>query len=241
MPSELVHRFALRARVVHVERLGSSARLIRLSAPELEGLAWTPGQHVRVLVTGPLNALTDLLHMTLRTYSIWSHRGPELELCVYEHEDDGPGAQWAQSVRPGDEISFRRPEGRLVLDPGAPYHLFVGEETATVPFGAMLGALPEGAEAYAVLEARDEKARLPLPDRAHVSWVDRGEASAAGSAALVSALSSAPLPDSPGVAYVAGEARTCQAVRTHLVRDRGWPRRSVIVKPFWTPGKRGME
>ncbi|WP_245668028.1 SIP domain-containing protein [Actinomadura macra] len=38
-----------------------------------------------------------------------------------------------------------------------------------------------------------------------------------------------------------GEARTVQAVRAHLVGDRGWPRRSVLVKPFWTPGKRGLE
>jgi NADPH-dependent ferric siderophore reductase len=241
MPSELVHRFALRARVAHVARLGASARLIRLAAPELEGLDWTPGQHVRVLANGPLNGITDLLRLTLRTYSIWSHQGTELELVVFEHEDEGPGALWARSLQPGDEVAFRRPEGRLVLDPDAPYHLFVGEETATVPFGAMLRALPEGAEAYAVLEARDEAARIPLPDRARIDRVDRGPASAANSAALVNALSAAALPDAPGVAYVAGEARTCQAVRTHLVRDRGWPRRSVIVKPFWTPGKRGME
>ena len=49
------------------------------------------------------------------------------------------------------------------------------------------------------------------------------------------------LPAEPGTAYLAGEARTCQAVRAHPVRDRGWPRRSVLVKPFWPPGKRGME
>ena len=30
-------------------------------------------------------------------------------------------------------------------------------------------------------------------------------------------------------------------VAPHLVHDRGWPRRSAIVKPFWTPGKRGMD
>jgi NADPH-dependent ferric siderophore reductase len=44
-----------------------------------------------------------------------------------------------------------------------------------------------------------------------------------------------------GTAYVAGEARTAQVVRAHLVRERGWPRRSVIIKPFWTPGRKGME
>lgn len=239
MPSELVHRFALRARIVHVERLGSSARLIRLAAPELEGLAWTPGQHVRVLVTGPLNALTDLLHMTLRSYSIWSHRGPELELCVYEHEDEGPGALWAQSVQPGDEISFRRPEGRLVLDPDAPYHLFVGEETASVPFAAMLRALPSGTNAFGVIEVDTPDDRIALPDS--ITWTYRAGGTAASSEGLVTALRELKLPGKPGIAYVAGEARTIQMVRKHLVKDRDWPRRNVVTKPFWTPGRRGMD
>ncbi len=48
------------------------------------------------------------------------------------------------------------------------------------------------------------------------------------------------LPGSDGAAYVAGEARTCRAVRDHLVRERGWDRRSIKVKPFWAPGKRGL-
>jgi len=49
------------------------------------------------------------------------------------------------------------------------------------------------------------------------------------------------LPDEPGIAYVAGEARTVQAVRQHLVQDRGWQRRAIITKPFWAPGKKGMD
>jgi NADPH-dependent ferric siderophore reductase len=42
------------------------------------------------------------------------------------------------------------------------------------------------------------------------------------------------------IAYVAGEARTCKAVRRHLVQQNR-PRKPVIVKPFWAPGKRGMD
>ncbi|MEU8661955.1 SIP domain-containing protein, partial [Actinoplanes philippinensis] len=45
----------------------------------------------------------------------------------------------------------------------------------------------------------------------------------------------------PGRAYLAGEARTIQMVRRHLVEDRHWPRRSVLTKPFWTPGRKGMD
>jgi NADPH-dependent ferric siderophore reductase len=43
------------------------------------------------------------------------------------------------------------------------------------------------------------------------------------------------------VAYLAGEARTIQAVRRHLVEDRGWDRRAVVTHPFWTPGRRGLD
>jgi NADPH-dependent ferric siderophore reductase len=49
------------------------------------------------------------------------------------------------------------------------------------------------------------------------------------------------LPDEPGIAYLAGEARTIQLVRKHLVKDRNWAKRDVVTKPFWTPGRRGMD
>jgi NADPH-dependent ferric siderophore reductase len=44
----------------------------------------------------------------------------------------------------------------------------------------------------------------------------------------------------PYAAYLAGEARTIQMIRGHLVNDRGWNRHHILTKPFWTPGKRGM-
>ncbi|MEV1076992.1 SIP domain-containing protein [Streptomyces sp. NPDC050211] len=48
-------------------------------------------------------------------------------------------------------------------------------------------------------------------------------------------------PEPGGVAYVAGEARTVQAVRQLLVQELGWDQRSVLTKPFWAPGKKGLE
>jgi NADPH-dependent ferric siderophore reductase len=45
----------------------------------------------------------------------------------------------------------------------------------------------------------------------------------------------------PGIAYLAGEARTIQLLRRHLVSDRGWPRQAIRMKPFWAPGKRGLD
>ena len=96
-----------------------------------------------------------------------------------------------------------------------------------------LGDVP----AYGVIEAGTRSDRLPVD----LTWRFREGRPAASSATLVRAVRELELPDEPGVAYVAGEARTVQAVRSHLVGERGWPRRSVVTKPFWTPGKTGME
>jgi NADPH-dependent ferric siderophore reductase len=74
-----------------------------------------------------------------------------------------------------------------------------------------------------------------------VHRVQRGEATAKDSAGLAEAVRALDLPDQPGVAYLAGEARTIQALRKILITERGWDRRDILTKPFWTPGRTGME
>ncbi|WP_204038956.1 siderophore-interacting protein [Acrocarpospora phusangensis] len=171
----------------------------------------------------------------LRTYSVWDLDGG-LELRVLDH-GDGPGARWARSLAVGDEVTFNKPEGAFVVQEGA-YHLFVGEETAAVAFGPMIRKLA-GASVYGVVEVAGPDDRLDLGDG--IQWLYRGDRSAAESGQLVEAVRRLELPAEPGVAYVAGEAKTVQMVRDHLVRERDWPRRSVLTKPFWTPGKVGLE
>ncbi|GAA4625840.1 hypothetical protein GCM10023196_031590 [Actinoallomurus vinaceus] len=228
----LADRLFVRGTVEDVDQITRRMRRITVSA---SGLTWTPGQQIRVAADGLL---------TRRTYSIWDYDGASLELRVLEH-GEGPGTRWARTVRPGDDVVFGGPEGTFVTRP-SPYHLFVGEETASVAFGPMVRALGD-APVYGVIEVDTHQDRievgalenrLPL-DR--LTWRYREGAPAASSATLVAAVRELDLPGEPGTAYVAGEARTVQAVRDHLVRDRGWPRRAVLTKPFWTPGKKGLE
>jgi NADPH-dependent ferric siderophore reductase len=223
----LIDRFFVRGVADEVELVNSRMLGVGISGPGVRGLKWRPGQQIRVQVgeTGMFGAL--------RTYSVWDYDGERLQLRVYLH-GTGPGAEWARRVRPGSDVVFMPPRGEFTLRP-APYHLFVGEDTASVAIGAMLRDLAE--PVYGVVETDEPEHRLDLP----LPAVHRHGASAAESALLVDAVGALDLPDHPGIAYVAGEARTCQAVRRHLVVDRGWPRRSVVVKPFWTPGRRGMD
>jgi NADPH-dependent ferric siderophore reductase len=212
-------------------------RRIRIKAP---GLTSVPGQQVRVRVADPRDPRNWLRMMDLlRTYSIWRHDGDDIELCVFDHGGDGPGERWAWSLSVGDTVHFGRPEGSFTLRGEDTYHVFAGEETAVVAFGALLRALPAKVAAYGVVEVDDPEDQLPL-DR-EVTWLYRHGRTAASSETLVNGLAELPLPSTPGVAYLAGEARTIQMLRHHLVTERGWPRRAVRTKPFWTPGKRGLD
>ena len=84
---------------------------------------------------------------------------------------------------------------------------------------------------------------MPLegPPSADLRWQYRHGQSAAASEALVKGPAGLDLPGEPGVAYLADEARTIQLLRRHLVADRGWPRQAIRLKPFWTPGRKGLD
>ncbi|MET7675312.1 siderophore-interacting protein [Streptomyces seoulensis] len=215
----------LRATVTSVERFTARMRRLRIEGEALAGLDVLPGQQVRVLVGSAL---------TRRTYSVWRHEpSGVLELCVLDHEGDGPGARWAREAKAGDEVRLGKPEGSFTLRPDAAHHVFVGDETASVAFGAMLAALPDGSRVSGCVETATADDRLPLTHAGRLDWVLRGTVPLPEAVGRL-----APAPG--GIAYVAGEARTVQAVR-HVLRDAGWDRRSVLTKPFWAPGKRGLE
>ncbi|MEB3050570.1 siderophore-interacting protein [Mycolicibacter sp. MYC123] len=236
----------LSATVGELEQLTPSLRRVRFAGPRLRGLAWIPGQHVRLQVAGLLDSVLRLHpHDALRTYSIYDADpdGGTLDIVMLDHGYDRdvvtPARRWATTVCVGDNVSITRPQGNFAVRNDAPYHLFAGEETASVAFAAMLRALPAGAAVHGVIEAADAAGHLPLARP--LTHVERGEASAANSAVLADALRALELPDQPGVAYLAGEARTIQTLRKILITERGWDRRQIRTKPFWTPGRTGME
>ena len=216
----------LRGIVTEAEPITPRMRRLRIEGDSLAGLQVRPGQQVRVLVGSGLSR---------RTYSLWRYDpSGAVELCVLDHAGAGPGAAWGRGVAVGEQVRLGRPEGSFTLRPDAAHHVFVGEETASVAFGAMLAALPEGASVSGCVETETAADRLPLPRSDRLDWLTRGGTSLPDAVRRLA-------PGPGGVAYVAGEARTVQTVRQLLVRELGWDRRSVLTKPFWAPGRRGLE
>jgi NADPH-dependent ferric siderophore reductase len=236
----------LSAEISEIEQLTPRLRRIRFEGSRLQGLHWTPGQHVRLQVAGLGESLLRLHpHDALRTYSIYN-ADPEfgtLDIVMLDHGGEPdvatPARRWSGTATVGDDVQFTRPQGNLVVRHDAPYHMFAGEETASVAFAAMLRHLAPEADVHGVVEAADQADHLDFARPLH--RVQRGDASATESAVLADALRALELPDRPGVAYLAGEARTIQTLRKILVAERGWDRRDIRTKPFWTPGRSGME
>ncbi|MFD0306374.1 siderophore-interacting protein [Streptomyces sp. NPDC127119] len=224
--SPLLDLLTLQGTVTETEPVAARLRRLRIEGEALSGLTVRPGQQVRVMVGDGL---------TLRTYSIWRYDpSGAVELCILDHSEGGPGARWGSSATVGDRVRLCKPEGTFVLRPDAAHHVFVGEETASVAFGAMLGALPDGARISGCIETETAADQLPLPYSDRLNWTIRNGTSLPDAVRRLA-------PEPGGIAYVAGEARTVQHVRQVLVREAGWDRRAVLTKPFWAPGKRGLE
>jgi NADPH-dependent ferric siderophore reductase len=236
----------LSAEISEIEQLTPRLRRIRFEGPRLQGLNWKPGQHIRLQVAGLSESFLRLHpHDALRTYSIYE-ANPDLgtlDIVMLDHGGDPdlatPARRWASAAATSEDVQFTRPQGNLVVQHGAPYHVFAGEETASVAFAAMLRDLSPEADVHGVVEAADRADHLELARPLH--RVQRGDASAKDSAVLADAVRALELPDHPGIAYLAGEARTIQTLRKILVAERGWDRRDIRTKPFWTPGRSGME
>ncbi|WP_166661077.1 siderophore-interacting protein [Paractinoplanes brasiliensis] len=206
-------------------------RQIELVGPELRRLRCRPGAHVVVHTPDR------------RVYSLWRHDpgAASMTVRIALHDAGGPGCTWARAVAVGDRVTVEPPRSKITLDGTARYHLFIGDETGAVPLLAMRAALGREAETYGIFETTtpgnevpDFAAFTPFP------WVHRGAAPAAGSRVLLRAVQDLQLPAHPGTAYIAGESDTCRLLQRHLVEQRGWPRRSVLLQPQWAPGRPGF-
>ncbi|KAB2349431.1 siderophore-interacting protein [Actinomadura rudentiformis] len=227
--------------VVHTGLVTPTMKRIVIASDALRAMTFTPGQHFRIEINDPLS-LYGIVRPgeTLRTYSIWDHSEGTFEIRAHLYEGDGIGLRWVREATAGDPVTFWGPLGDFTIREDAPYHLFAGEETAAAAFGPILGLLSPDARVYGVLESESAEDEVPVPGPHELRRVHRRGAPAVSSQTLLTAVAGLDLPAEPGAAYLAGEARTCQAIRDHLVRDRGWERRQIRVKPFWTPGKRGL-
>lgn len=224
----------MRLRVVESRRLTPGMQRLTLTAPELAGLRYRPGQDLMLMVA------VDGNRPLRRRYTIRAlDRGRErVTLDVVRHSGDGPGERWVGSAGPGDQIEAIAPRGKVFLDEAADWHLFAGDQAALPAFCAMAEALPATGRAVVIVEVPGPGEQVALSAAAEVSvvWLHRGERPAGGPDALAAAVSQAGFPAGHGHAYLAGEARVVLALREALA-GRGFAPGQISPKAYWGRGR----
>jgi NADPH-dependent ferric siderophore reductase len=227
----------MRLELVSSHRLSPAMQRLVLTAPELAGLAYQPGQDLMVLV----GVARD--RPVRRRYTIAGlDRQRRLVTIDVVRHGDGPGERWVATARPGDQVEAIGPRGKIFLNPAADWHLFAGDESALPAFLTMAGALPAGARALLMLEvpgAADERELVTAAD-AELIWLHRDGQPAGDPARLAAAVTTAGLPPGRGHAYLAGEARVVLALRETL-EARGMAPEQISPKAYWGRGRANAE
>jgi NADPH-dependent ferric siderophore reductase len=107
----------LSAEISEIEQLTPRLRRIRFEGSRLQGLNWTPSQHIRLQVAGLGESFLRLHpHNALRTYSIYDaypHLGA-LDIVMLDHGTDPdsrpPARRWLRTAAVGDDVQFTRPQ-----------------------------------------------------------------------------------------------------------------------------------
>jgi NADPH-dependent ferric siderophore reductase len=169
----------------------------------------------------------------VRSYTVrdWDPHRRLLTLDFVVHGDRGVAGPWAAAARPGDVLQLTGPGGAYAPDPGAGWHLMVGDLAVLPAIGASLERIPEGVPVHVVVELDDDADRQELssPGELSVTWL-RSDGT---DAVLLEAVRALAFPAGPVHAFVHGEASAVRAVRRHLVVERGVPLEAMSVSGYW--------
>jgi NADPH-dependent ferric siderophore reductase len=210
----------------HMQRL-------ELTAAELDGFSYLPGQDVMLLVAAEGNKPLRRRY-TIRRLDP-ARRLLTLDIVLH---GDGPGERWVRSARPGDRIEGIAPRGKISPSPEADWHLFMGDESAMPAILAMTESLPGDSEATIVLEIPDpeDEQDVTASARTRVSWLHRLGGQAGDPAALSAEAAEVELPPGSGHAYLLGEAKVVLGLR-EILAGRGLAEDQMSPKAYWGRGR----
>lgn len=230
LESTLRKLFMRPTQVLSVEDIGSAFRLLALGGEALRGVDWTAGDKIQI----------QMGRWTQRTYTpmSWDAEHGTTRILLNLHTD-GPGGQWARSVRAGDDCIVFGPRSSLDLQKVRAPAILFGDETSFGLAAALSGQVPGVPLLFEVASAPEARAALDrlalhgaqlhvrLPGDAH--WPGLAEA-------LSVWLQSHPAAD----LVLTGKARSIQHMQ-RTIRTQSIACGRCLAKAYWAPGKTGLD
>ncbi len=160
----------------------------------------------------------------------------ELDIDIVLHEH-GAASGWANAAGPADPVAVSGPGRGYLIDPAAEAFFLAGDETAIPAIGQLMEEIDDAVPLRVIIEIAHRDARVELPDRSDVeiTWVERDADDLPG-AVLVAAVTGSTIERGTRV-WVAGEAGSLVAIRTHLFEGLGLERSEATVRGYWKHGR----
>jgi NADPH-dependent ferric siderophore reductase len=198
---------------------------------------YIPGQHLRIVTgTGKLSALGDLV----RTYSVWHYDSnrQEIQLAICNFSN-GSGAKWIQNLQAGDLVYFKGPEGKLTINPETRNHIFLGDTSSLAHLYELSRNTGPDNRSYGIVYSASKE--HIFEDVSHNNRFGFLTSPIDAINEIISEIAwNSPSADNTTV-YIAGEAAFCIALHGYFKKALQFPARQIKTKPFWQPGKKGLE
>ena len=234
---QLAQRLGASASLCHVvssEQLSTSIYQVVLGG-NAAVLAGTPGNDVMIRLTDDKGrfvrrrySVRDLDEVN-DTFTLW---------ITVDHE--GPGTTWIKSAHTGDLVDVIGPRGKVPLDDGAAWHLFMGDASGLGAFFRMAQSIEVPGQAVFIVEidAPDDALSAPFDENLGVTgiFVDRQGRATSDPEGLLRGLAAFALPPGRGHAYLFGEFHVMRVLQLALV-DRGLDLEQISHKAFWRSGR----
>lgn len=227
----LVRMFMKHAHVSAVESVAGCFRLITLESPEFRGVHWAVGQKLQIAMGSAFVSRTF-------TPIEWDAREGRTRILGYAH-GSGPGSAWICSIKPGDECDVFGPRASLDLSSTAGMFVLLGDETS-IGLAYALGRQVPRSRVQCLIEANVLADTLDVLARLDLDGVDLFERMA-NDAHLADVESRLLTLVAGGASFIlTGKAPTIQRLRGAL-KSLGVSSAQLMTKPYWAPGKTGLD
>lgn len=220
-----------------VEQLTPNMRRIHFNSPDLHDFdSGSHDDHIKLFL--PLaDGQACMRDYTPRAFDPKA-RSLVLDFALHEA---GPATAWALAARVGDTLEIGGPRGSAIVTDDFDWYLLIGDETALPAIGRRVEELRPGVAVITVVVVDGPAEHQSFETRAdwRPIWVSRQGRPESDGALLIAALGDWPLPPGDGYVWIAAEALTARAVRTHVTDVLGHPQAWLRSSGYWMRGQPG--
>lgn len=219
------------AYVVEARSIADGFRLVTLESPEFKGLHWSPGQKLQIAMGSAFVARTF-------TPIEWDAAAGRTRLLGYMH-GLGPGSAWIRDVVPGDACDVFGPRASLDSGDAADMCVVFGDETSIGLASAIKHHAP-GRNLRCLFEVGIEFHARQALKYLGLEAAELFERTEADSHLERIECRLQPLAATGASFVLTGKASSIQRLRRHL-KSLGIPASRLLSKPYWAPGKTGLD